>query len=33
MDSRNIGLILINLLDKWYLNKIMYTVESKNASQ
>jgi len=33
ISYRNISLILINLLDKWYLNQMMYTVESKNAAE
>ena len=33
VDYRIIGLILIHLLDKWYLNQMMYTVESKNAAE
>jgi len=33
VDYRNMGLILINLLDKWYLIQMMYTVESKNAAE
>jgi len=35
VDYRNIrvGLILIKLLDKWYLKQIMCTVESKNAAE
>jgi hypothetical protein len=32
-DYRNIGLILINILDEWYLNEMMYTVESKYAAE
>ena len=33
VDYRNIGFILINLLDKWHLNQMMYTLESKNAAE